>query len=353
MKIYHIADVHLSEHALEEKIFAFKEHLNHAVKNQCEFFCIAGDLFDKGLYLHETANTTAFSLINEYTDRLKFIILQGTESHDRPGCLKPLRELKNVYILDPEITVKHFDNISFFGISGNQKESLKEITSTLQKSLSKNINILLFHGEVLGAKLDNGQTIQPDNTTNIEMFDKFDVVMLGHIHAHQMFRSNETAGYCGSICKFIFGHKYDVGGILWEIAGDKITHKFNKSSQKREFIAIDGNNLDIEGEIDNLASKIKDNHIKITIKLPEENSLDVSKNCRKKLVELGAYSIRISAVKDRIQTSRYSEIEDRASKSYKDFIEYGYDLIAKSNELNFTKKDLSKKIDILENKGFI
>lgn len=51
--------------------------------------------------------------------------------------------------------------------------------------------VALFHGQLKGARGDNGYELMGDNLLNITTFNNFDVVMMGDIHEHQAFEREE------------------------------------------------------------------------------------------------------------------------------------------------------------------
>ena len=82
--------------------------------------------------------------------------------------------------------------------------------------------IALYHGQMYGARGDNGHVLQGDNLIKESTFNNFDIVMLGDIHEYQTFREDESMAYPGSLIQQDYGESIDKGYILWDV--NKKTH---------------------------------------------------------------------------------------------------------------------------------
>lgn len=86
--------------------------------------------------------------------------------------------------------------------------------------------VALYHGQVAGARLDNGYEATGDSLLNINSFNNFDVVMLGDIHEFQAFRDDESAAYAGSILQNDYGESIDKGYLLWDLETNSFQRKY-------------------------------------------------------------------------------------------------------------------------------
>jgi DNA repair exonuclease SbcCD ATPase subunit len=77
--------------------------------------------------------------------------------------------------------------------------------------------VALYHGQLKGARGDNGYELINDGLLNITTFNNFDVVMMGDIHEHQAFRDNESMAYCGSLIQQDYGESIDKGYLMWDL----------------------------------------------------------------------------------------------------------------------------------------
>ena len=93
MRIAHFSDLHYCAKHLRWVDAAFGFAIAHAKKNGAEVAVISGDSFDAAISLHEPAVTAFIRRVKELAESMPVLILQGTHSHDRPGCLAPLRAL--------------------------------------------------------------------------------------------------------------------------------------------------------------------------------------------------------------------------------------------------------------------
>lgn len=131
-------------------------------------------------------------------------------------------------------------SIYFFSDSGFYKISDKLIYGvysckdnkilTLGKKTSGVKYVALYHGQVKGAKGDNGYELTGDNLLSTSTFNNFDVVMLGDIHEHQTFREDESMAYAGSLIQQDYGESADKGYLIWDL---------DKNSFQRRYVLND------------------------------------------------------------------------------------------------------------------
>lgn len=95
---------------------------------------------------------------------------------------------------------------------------------TLKKKDKNKKYVAMFHGQVYGARLDNGYEVKGDDKFKPTIFNNFDVVMLGDIHEHQSFREDESMAYAGSLIQQDYGESIDKGYLLWDLE----TNSFKK-----------------------------------------------------------------------------------------------------------------------------
>jgi DNA repair protein SbcD/Mre11 len=195
LKILHTADLHLNA-ANPERWGALKELVSIAVVNNVTFLLIAGDLFDQNVEA-ETLRGELRSLLGGKD--LTTIILPG--NHDHLAYRSGLYFGDNVYVLNNWKEPLHFDEVSIWGLPFEKLEGerlvgrLREIGSLMDEN---QINILLFHGELLDAYFssrdmgeEGDQRYMP---VHLSYFDSMPVKYVLGGHFHSSYRGWELAG---------------------------------------------------------------------------------------------------------------------------------------------------------------
>ena len=221
-KIYHLADLHirnLKRHKEYREVF--QKFLNNVDKDNIEnaVIYLAGDIAHAKTEMSPELVREISWFLTECANRKHTFLITG--NHDcnlnnnyRLDVLTPIVEnLENErihYLRDTG--VYPFHNITFvvYSILDNQenwpKGELVEGENT----------ICLFHGPVNDSTTDIGYTVSSNSFTT-EMFDGFDMVMLGDIHKRQTL-GRSTIAYAGSMIQQNHGESLEKHGyLLWDV----------------------------------------------------------------------------------------------------------------------------------------
>lgn len=220
MKFIHIADIHGNRERKDETVKVIEEIIDYCKNNKVDTVLFCGDFWDSII-----TNTLASGFselvqkMHELIKEVKVIMIYGTPSHEPDGSLDVFKELgADVF---SEISFKEYNDYSIIAIPeprlGLLKgSSLEEKAKTFHKSLKsiKNISdkplIIMYHGDVEGAVLQNNMTIpKNDFALSKEELKSFnaDYIACGHIHKPQMIMDN--CYYSGSACPKDFGETHD------------------------------------------------------------------------------------------------------------------------------------------------
>jgi DNA repair exonuclease SbcCD nuclease subunit len=84
----------------------------------------------------------------------------------------------------------------------------------------------LYHGLIVGAKLDNGT--ETDSGLDVDAFAGCDVVMAGHIHKRQVHNRGEVKiVYPGSLIQQTFGETVSEHGFaVWRLENGDLSYEF-------------------------------------------------------------------------------------------------------------------------------
>ena len=221
-KIYHLADLHirnLKRHKEYREVF--RKFLNNVDKDNIEnsVIYLAGDIAHAKTEMSPELVREISWFLTECANRKHTFLITG--NHDcnlnnnyRLDVLTPIVEnLENErihYLRDTG--VYPFHNLTFvvYSILDNQenwpKGELVEGENT----------ICLFHGPVNDSKTDIGYTVSSNSFTT-DMFDGFDMVMLGDIHKRQTL-GKSTIAYAGSMIQQNHGESLEKHGyLLWDV----------------------------------------------------------------------------------------------------------------------------------------
>lgn len=254
MKIAHLADIQIrfgSRH-LEYRT-VFKRLCDDLIKMKPDRIVVAGDIN------HHKINISpgSFDLYSELLISLSKIAptdvilgnhdvnLQNLEQGDSISPIFRLAELiqdedkRLGYIATKENKDKidyskkaiyYFMDSGFYRISNDLEYgvySMKDNEIITLKKKEPGVNyIALFHGQIYGARGDNGRILQGDNLVRLSTFNNFDIVMLGDIHEYQTFRDDESMAYPGSLIQQNFGESIDKGYLLWDVEQRTHVRKF-------------------------------------------------------------------------------------------------------------------------------
>ena len=221
-KIYHLADLHirnLKRHKEYREVF--QKFLDNVDRDNIEnsVIYLAGDIAHAKTEMSPELIREISWFLTECANRKHTFLITG--NHDcnlnnnyRLDVLTPIVEnLENERIHYLKDTgVYPFHNLTFVVYSILDK---KENWPKAELVEGEN-TICLFHGPVNLAQTDIGYTVSSNSFTT-DMFEGFDMVMLGDIHKRQTLGS-PTIAYAGSMIQQNHGESLDKHGyLLWDV----------------------------------------------------------------------------------------------------------------------------------------
>lgn len=221
-KIYHLADLHirnLKRHKEYREVF--QKFLNNVDKDNIEnsVIYLAGDIAHAKTEMSPELVREISWFLTECANRKHTFLITG--NHD---C-----NLNNNYRLDVLTPiVENLENDRIHYLKDTGVYPFYNITFVVYSILDKQENwpkgelvegentICLFHGPVNDSTTDIGYTVSSNSFTT-EMFDGFDMVMLGDIHKRQTL-GTPTIAYAGSIIQQNHGESLEKHGyLLWDV----------------------------------------------------------------------------------------------------------------------------------------
>lgn len=242
MKFVHVGDLHLGKvihqySLLEQQRVLLFELLEYMDKKDIRVLVIAGDVYDRLIPSQDAVN-----LLDEFLSaallkyHIKVLMISGNhDSSDRMHFASSLLVSSGLYIetyLKKEMAFVEIDNVRFYLLPFMKPTQVKNLfeleeVNSYQDAMSfylskqhidKNYqNILVTHQFVGHASITSDSEIPlsvgGSEVISAHLFDDFDYVALGHLHAPQKV-SRETIRYSGSLMRYSFDEVKQVKSIV-------------------------------------------------------------------------------------------------------------------------------------------
>ncbi len=224
-KIYHIADVHIRNvQRHKEYRLVFEKMFEEIRKRGTDdaIIYLAGDIAHAKLELSPELVREISWLFTECSKHCETILITGNHdcnmnNSDRLDVLTPIVEALNLpnfhYLRDTQIYSIGGVDFSVFSIFDKKENWIAA------DKLFGNKKIALFHGPVDNSQTDVGYVVSSRHFTT-DMFDGFDLALLGDIHKRQEMISPKGCKvvYAGSLVQQNFGETLDKHGLLvWDL----------------------------------------------------------------------------------------------------------------------------------------
>ncbi|OFL48102.1 hypothetical protein HMPREF2767_08400 [Nosocomiicoccus sp. HMSC067E10] len=278
MKILHTADWHIGKRLnrqslIDDQRYVLDQLLTYIDENEVDAVVIAGDLYDKKQPSQEAMNVLNYYLKEINLVRKKPLFLISGNHDSKPyidarsewfqanhfyvntelkNCFTPVTFNDVDFYLLPYIEipeVRHYfndDTIDTF------EKAYRRVIDEITNNFKRENNILVGHLFVSGSKESESEekiTIGLTEEVSHKIFEPFDFTLLGHLHRHNAFNSNQTF-YSGAIMKYSFDEANDKKGFK-VIDTDKNTVEFIEFELLHDLIHFKGSFKDIiTGEVE-------------------------------------------------------------------------------------------------------
>jgi DNA repair exonuclease SbcCD ATPase subunit/DNA repair exonuclease SbcCD nuclease subunit len=223
-KVYHLADLHirnLQRH--KEYRLVFKKFLKQVKEDKIEdsVIYLAGDIAHAKTEMSPELIQEISWFLTECAKLRETILITGNHdcnlnNNHRLDVLTPIVDNLNNprihYLRDTGVYNIHNLTFVVYSILDDKENWPKG------KDVEGENKIVLFHGPVNKAQTDIGYIVS-SNSFQVEMFDGFDMAMLGDIHKRQTFGEGyEHVAYAGSMVQQNHGEVLEKHGyLLWDI----------------------------------------------------------------------------------------------------------------------------------------
>lgn len=370
MKAAHMSDLHYCPKHLEWVDKAFTFAVDDAISRGAEVAFVTGDSFDAAVALHDPAVVRLLRAIGRLADSMPVVILQGTFSHDRPGCLDVFKHMRGRFpilvadrigqwaltdvglgaartvawepVLEPQngiallpigakLIVSALPSINRAAVQANTPDA---VTSDLVADLcrawavtnagarARGIpTVAISHGTVNGCVTESKQAmVSPDHefSSGTLFLAEASAFMLGHIHLYQAWQERgRQIAYPGSITKLIYGHAGDNGYLLWDIGADGAAHELVRTPERRLIDITYKGPPDIADLTARLAD-CRDAYVRLRYTIDEEHRHTVDVPALRELLRAaGVADFKIEPSVNPVQRSRAAGIHKAASTADK------------------------------------
>ena len=227
-RIYHLSDIHIRNVKRHKEYRSVFEKVYKEIDKNKEnsVIYLGGDIVHAKLDMSPELIDLTSEFFTELANLCPLLVLPG--NHDcnlnnkhRLDALSPIiRALDN-----PNIHYIKDSGVYQVGDVGFSVMSVFEEADSYVKAseYDSKTKIALYHGSVFGSQTDFG-FILPNSDIDKDIFDGFDMVLLGDIHKRQYLNDEKTIAYPGSLIQQNFGEDFGKGFLVWDV--DKRDSKF-------------------------------------------------------------------------------------------------------------------------------
>jgi DNA repair exonuclease SbcCD ATPase subunit len=231
--IYHLADLHIRNLKRHKE---YREILNKFLvdvdsqKKENAIIYLAGDIAHAKTEMSPELVREITWFFNECANRFPTFVITGNHdcnlnNMDRLDVLTPICDNlnnPNLYYLRDTGTTHINDELTFTVYSILDKKA----NWPLGKDVEGKKKICFFHGPVDAARTDIGYVVSSNNFTP-DMFDGFDMVLMGDIHKRQIVQQRDKVNgkpivvYAGSVVQQNHGEYLENHGyLLWDVKNE-------------------------------------------------------------------------------------------------------------------------------------
>ena len=350
MKFVHIADMHfdspfttlsdkgnLGEQRRLEQRNIFKKVIEYIKKNNIEYLFISGDLYEHQ-YIRKSTIEYINNLFQEIEDTEIFISPGNHDPYLKKSYYSTYIWNKNVHIFGPEIEKIKLEDVDIYGYGFDDFYCSECNLKNLEIDNPEKINILVIHGTLDGANLEENQY----NSISEKMLKEkgFDYVALGHIHKNNFSQDGKII-YPGSTMSLGFDELGEHGMVTGTIEKDKTELEFIKLDET-EFVEVELECTPIES-VEELIEKL--NNIQIEKNKLYKIILTGKRNFEINIYDLYKYELNERIIKIKDKTKPNYDIKKISKENTLKGL-FAREILEEINNKNYDEQTIEKALEI-------
>lgn len=341
MKFIHIADMHFDSPFVNlsdkdilgdlrrlEQRKVFKKVIEYSKENEIEYLFVSGDLYE-----HKYVKLSTIEYINnlfkEIPNTQIFISPGNHDPYIKNSYYNKFNWNENVKIFSSEIEKIETEEVNIYGYGFDDFYCTDCGIEKLELDDKNKINILVMHGTLDGASIEEKQY----NSMSRKMLQEkqFDYIALGHIHKPEY---NTAIVYPGSTVSMGFDELGKHGMIVGDVQKGKV---------ELEFIQLDEESFkEVEINVTEIASKEE--------LIEKINELEIQNNEYVKIILIGNRNFEINKYElmKYVENDRIIKIKNHTKIAYN--LEkianentlkglFANEMLVKLNQLNLTEEE--------------
>lgn len=353
LRFVHISDIHASKARKEQVLTVIAKLTSYVKTNRIPLTIISGDFWNSVITNTEASGFTA---IIEAMKKLCFIthvsIISGTPTHEAYGSLDVFRnigaevfyrmeakEYKNYNIIYfPEQRISNYDGDTIKNKQKNMLVELKKLSKMVKNRDYSKPLIVVYHGEIFGAYMDNGTKSDSVTALYISMVKEADYVACGHIHLPQ---NIDNCWYSGSVPPVDFGEEHDSGFNAVTIRKDRtvLVERISMGFPVNRTIKLNC------ADVDSFSKDLKNTNVKLSITCSDtDKKLINRKEIKDRFESLGAVSVSIHTESAKEKKETANEITKTST------LEEKFILWCKTQNIKYSESAVNKIRFLDENK---
>jgi len=223
-KIMHLSDIHIRlQQRHKEYRQVFKNFYKHVVRQDPDLIVITGDIFHQKVHLSPEAIKLAGEFFNKISDLAPVHMIIG--NHDtivsQKGRIDSVTAVLNLANLD---SIHLYTKSGLYDVNRNIVFGVYDINDEKKWPLNPEKEdgktyIALFHGPINNSV--NEVKFSMESKYKLDMFDGYDIAMLGDIHTRQVLQERKgnkpQVEYSGSFIQQNFAEDSSKGYLMWDI----------------------------------------------------------------------------------------------------------------------------------------
>lgn len=320
-----INDIHVSKDNIPEFQVNWNEALEICERLHIQDIIVGGDLWQsRSAQTLSTLMAVRQAIIKATSNDIHVTLAEG--NHDKVdqesmlGYSHLFSEYKNVDVVDDYIIIDFGDNCSLFVISYFPENG--SFVSRLEEIAKENADDGRFHILYIHEGIKGGLAQPTDDELPVNIFDAFDVVLVGHYHDRKLVKGT-TIEYIGSSRQHNFGEDEEKG---YTVLYDDGSYEFIKNEANVRYRVIDIEATDIDSDLLNEVEEIKANgryKVKARVNCTATEAANFSAT-KQALIDAGVMRVEVVTEDTTVSSSQAQSLEAKYDKNgikkeYSDF----------------------------------